>query len=278
MNIARRSRLRLLVADDSPININYMALLLEKMGHEATFCSNGLEALALLKQESFDAVFLDYHMPGLDGLSTAKTIRDAPGLPSEVKVLLLTADVAGDIRKLALEAGIDRFVSKPLTMQDLNHALIECGLLDEEVPNKGDSLAGDSTSSTLGSATKPSPPAIDVAIYYQLQPFTSRAARAHMAAMVLASDTGSLDALINDMERGNQSSIEAVAHKLKGAAMLLGLASIACTAAEIESLAGQRLLTDLPSWTATLRRLAEQSKDELMTLEVVMEDTPDSVA
>jgi CheY-like chemotaxis protein len=273
-----RLRLRLLVADDTPINIRYMALLLEKMGHEATFCSNGLEVLDLLKHQSFDAVFLDYHMPGLDGISTAKALRGVPGLSPEVKVLLLTADVAGDISRRALEAGIDRFVSKPLTMQDLNRALVDCGLLHEEVLSHSGNLAVDSTSSILGSAAKPSPPAVDVAIYYQLQPFTSRAARAHMSAMVLASDTGSLDALINEMERGNQSSIEADAHKLKGAAMLLGLASIASTAAEIESLAGQGLLKDIAQWTATLKRLGKQSKDELITLEVLMEDLPAPMA
>lgn len=273
-----RPRLRLLVADDSPINISYMTLLLEKMGHEATFCYSGREALELLQQKRFDALLLDYHMPGMDGLSTAKAFRLVPSPSSDAKVLLLTADVVGDVRQRALKAGVDRFVSKPLTMQDLNQALFDCGLLAEELLDACQNLSEGRALPLLDNAANWPPPAVDVSTYYQLQPFASRAARAQMVYMVLGFSTGLVDVLIGAMELGSQPSTEAIAHNLKGAAMLLGLAGIARAAAEIEGLAGQHLLTDLDHWKVTLRRLCEQSKDELTSLETIMEELPTPMA
>lgn len=259
------------MADDSPINISYMSLLLEKMGHEATFCGSGLEALELLQRRPFDALLLDYHMPGMDGLSTAKAARR---FSSNVKILLLTADVVGDVRQRALEAGVDRFVSKPMTMNDLNQALVDCGLLPEESLASNHIQPTHSTLPLLGNPANSPHRAVDVSIYYQLQPFASRSARAQMASLVLDLRTGLVNALIDAMEQNNQTATEAVAHNLKGAAMLLGLAGIARAAAEIEELAGIGLLRDADNWRLVLRQLREQSEDELISLESIMEEVP----
>lgn len=265
--------LRLLVADDSPLNIRYMSLLLKKMGHEATFCATGLEALDLLKHQTFDAVFLDYHMPGLDGVSTAKAIRCSQGPMSEVKLFLLTADVANDIRLRAIEAGVNRFITKPLTIEDLNQTLLDCGLVRDErsdcrvtrpLNQKPD--ARNARNALL--------PAVDLATYYQLQPFTSRAARAQMTSMVLAENTGSLDVLLKAMKEGIPAAIEVAAHNLTGASMLLGFSSIASTAAVIEGFARDLLPADVAEWVTELERFGEQTRDELITIEILMEDGP----
>jgi signal transduction histidine kinase/ActR/RegA family two-component response regulator len=124
-------KLKVLVAEDHPINLKYMSILLEKMGHEATFCENGQEALQLLTREPFDVVLLDYHMPVLDGLATTEAIRRIDGPVSEIKVILVTADVVNDTRKRALEVGVSEFTSKPLQAEDLKRALRRCGLLDD---------------------------------------------------------------------------------------------------------------------------------------------------
>lgn len=135
-------KLRVLVAEDHPINLKYMSILLDKMGHEAVFCENGHEALQLLSRETFDVVLLDYHMPVLDGLATTEAIRNGGGTQADIKVILVTADVVNDTRKRAREVGVDEFASKPLQAEDLQRAMARCGLLDPWAPSSVSGLTG----------------------------------------------------------------------------------------------------------------------------------------
>ncbi len=72
------AQLHFLVAEDHPINVQYLTHLLHSMGHLATVCDNGKEALALAQQHDFDAALLDYHMPDMDGLAVTRAIRSGP--------------------------------------------------------------------------------------------------------------------------------------------------------------------------------------------------------
>jgi signal transduction histidine kinase len=116
-------RLRLLVAEDHPVNLKYLNLLIDRMGHEAVFCENGFEALQILNRESFDVVLLDYHMPILDGIATAREIRRLPTPTGQVPIIMVTADVVNDTRELATAAGVTQFAPKPLQEADLRRAL-----------------------------------------------------------------------------------------------------------------------------------------------------------
>lgn len=269
--------LRLLVAEDHPINLKYMNLLLDKMGHDAVFCGNGLEALELLKRQRFDAVLLDYHMPELDGISAAKAIRNMVGSSATIKIMLVTADVVGEVKNRAEDAGVDCFVSKPLTLSDLNQALLTCGLLIAQ-PSDGETrLAPSQLMEVLEDLNREFPLVVDLAVYQQLVPFSSGAARAELVSMALAPVTGCLDVLIQAMTDGDPDSIALAAHNLKGTCMLLGLSSLVKAASEIESFPAQLSPADVARWKVTLRHLAERSHDEIATLEMMMEDTPQPV-
>lgn len=269
--------LRLLVAEDHPINLKYMNLLLDKMGHEAVFCGNGLEALELLKKQRFDAVLLDYHMPELDGISTAKAIRSMVGSSSTLKIMLVTADVVGEVKSRAEDAGVDCFVSKPLTLSDLNQALLTCGLLIAETPTGEKLLAPRELSEVLDDLNTQFPLVVDLAVYQQLVPFSTCESRAELVSLALAPVTGCLDVLIKAMTDGEPNSIALAAHNLKGASMLLGLSSLVNAASAIESSSAQLSLLDVARWKVTLRHLGDRSHDEIATLEMMMEGTPQPV-
>lgn len=277
IDTAAYESLRLLVAEDHPINLKYMSLLLEKMGHEAVFCASGREALDLLRRQSFDAVLLDYHMPELDGISTARAIRQIDGPSSQVKILLVTADVVNEVRQRATQAGVDRFVSKPLTLRDLNQALQSCKLLRPKgVAPLPPAPAGTPapSSSTLAHIGVHLPFVLDLSAYQQLAPFTTREVRSDMLSLILHPQSGSLDRFIDILRQGDRAAIELAAHNLKGASMLLGLAGIANAATEIERVASERGPMDVDRWTANLRQLAERTHDEICALEVLMDDGP----
>jgi CheY-like chemotaxis protein/two-component sensor histidine kinase len=115
--------LRILVAEDHPVNRKYLSILLQRLGHQATFCDNGKLALNALIQGDYELVLMDIHMPVMDGLSATRAIRALPRPQSQVPIIALTADVLQEARDQARAAGVDAFITKPVTQEDLEAAM-----------------------------------------------------------------------------------------------------------------------------------------------------------
>jgi signal transduction histidine kinase/CheY-like chemotaxis protein len=111
--------LRVLVAEDHPINRKVVGLLLQSMGHQVSFAEDGQQALTIASQSDFDLVLMDIHMPVMDGLSSARHIRALPGERGQVPIVALTADVMNDAQTQAVAAGMNAFLSKPLQKTQL---------------------------------------------------------------------------------------------------------------------------------------------------------------
>ena len=129
--------LRVLVAEDHPVNRLYMAALLARLGHHAQLVDNGLAAVTALRdqdeaqaaagptanQAPFDLVLMDVHMPVMDGVAATEAIRALPGPASQVCVVALTADVFADTRQRCLDAGVSEVITKPLNLGALHQLL-----------------------------------------------------------------------------------------------------------------------------------------------------------
>lgn len=109
---------RLLLVDDSDINLEIGTHLLSREGATVTTASNGREALAILRQDpaEFDAVLMDVQMPEMDGLEATRAMRREPEL-AELPVIALTAGALAQEKRRALEAGMNEFLTKPLEPQ-----------------------------------------------------------------------------------------------------------------------------------------------------------------
>jgi signal transduction histidine kinase len=123
--VAARPPLRLLVAEDNPVNQKLVVSLLEKWGHDVTLTEDGEQALSALHAESFDLALLDLQMPVLDGIDVARRWREheatagGPRLP----LVALTARVMPEDEELCRQAGIDAHVPKPLNSRALRETL-----------------------------------------------------------------------------------------------------------------------------------------------------------
>lgn len=244
-------KLKVLVAEDHPINLKYMNILLEKMGHQATFCENGQEALQLLVREPFDVVLLDYHMPVLDGLATTEAIRRLEGEVSEIKVILVTADVVNDTRKRALEVGVNEFTSKPLQAEDLRRALRRCGLLDDPgltVEELDTAPLRSSSPFPLSSCEMPvrlpdlshaAVGLVDTDSYREILEMMPEDSLDELLRTVFDPPEGTVHVLGQALLDGDRQSIGYNAHKLKGTAMLMGFRALVRTSAQIEHIATQ---------------------------------------
>jgi CheY-like chemotaxis protein len=115
--------LKILVAEDNPVNQRVISLLLERLGYRIEIVANGLEVLTALQRKNFDLILMDVQMPEMDGLQAAREICRLYERENRPRMVALTANaVAGD-RDDCLAAGMDGYLSKPVRSQELADAL-----------------------------------------------------------------------------------------------------------------------------------------------------------
>jgi PAS domain S-box-containing protein len=112
--------LRILLAEDNLVNQRLATLILEKQGHSVSIARNGLEALEKLVSEYFDLILMDVQMPEMDGLEATRAIRNMtdPSL-KDVPIVAMTAHAVKGDEEMCLNAGMDGYVSKPISRSQL---------------------------------------------------------------------------------------------------------------------------------------------------------------
>jgi signal transduction histidine kinase/CheY-like chemotaxis protein/CHASE2 domain-containing sensor protein len=113
----------ILLAEDNKINQKVALKLLDSLGYIADVANNGEEVLAKLAQKKYDLIFMDCHMPLLDGYATTRLIRQQEGNRRQISIVALTASAMQTDLELALAAGMDDFLSKPVKKEDLQAIL-----------------------------------------------------------------------------------------------------------------------------------------------------------
>jgi len=118
-----RKGLRLLVVEDNRVNRLMAARMLGKLGHVAETASNGQEALDSLGQRSFDAVFMDIQMAGMDGVETTNLIRKGGYGDPNIPVIAMTAHAMSGDRETFLGVGMNDYIAKPVELEEIEVAL-----------------------------------------------------------------------------------------------------------------------------------------------------------
>jgi PAS domain S-box-containing protein len=119
----RRSH-RVLVAEDSRVNLKLVTQLLEKRGHLVITAKNGREALAALNTQAVDLILMDVQMPEMDGFEATRAIRSREeGTDDHIPIIAMTAHAMKGDRERCLNAGMDAYVSKPLRASELFDAI-----------------------------------------------------------------------------------------------------------------------------------------------------------
>jgi signal transduction histidine kinase/DNA-binding NarL/FixJ family response regulator len=233
--------LRLLVADDHPVNRKYLGLVLEDMGHAVVLCEDGAQALAEIRTGVFDAALMDVHMPVMDGPAVTAAVRALEGARRSLPILLITADVMGSTRDWAARSGVTAYLQKPVQAAQLAAALqaavtrtaagAEASAADaESLPARASQRAGGLP-------------------HHRLET---------LIGMFFQDESGTISGLQAMLAAGDRQGASAMAHKLKGPAHLLGFRALAALAEEIEQ--GGR---DLPQadWAVLQARLAQTIRE-----------------
>ena len=117
--------LRILVAEDNPINQKITAKLLQRAGHSVEVANDGREALAIWREQPFDLILMDIQMPEMDGLEATRIIRSGNG-PQPV-IIAMTANVMVGDKDECLEEGMNDYLAKPVNLDQLVSMLKKWG-------------------------------------------------------------------------------------------------------------------------------------------------------
>ena len=129
---ARRQRRRVLLAEDNPVNVEVALAMLDSLGLDVVCAHNGEEALHAARAEDFDLVLMDCQMPVMDGFAATAEIRRHeqhggharhPGHAGTLPIIAITANALQGDREACLAAGMDDYLSKPFTQQQLGQTI-----------------------------------------------------------------------------------------------------------------------------------------------------------
>jgi two-component system, sensor histidine kinase and response regulator len=197
-------RLRVLVAEDNPVNRRQVAGLLTPRGHEVVAVETGQQVVAAAQDGQFDLILMDVEMPGMDGLQAAVEIRHAEaGSGRRVPIVAITSrDQAGDI-EACRAAGMDAFLVKPLEAAEL------FPLIDQLI--------------RVSPSTSPDP--IEPA--FEREEFLARlggdeALALEMVEIFAAESPRMLATLRNAIDAGDAEAVQRAAHNLKGSVSVFG--------------------------------------------------------
>ncbi len=223
--------LQVLVAEDHPVNRQYLSALLDNLGHQAHFTTNGHEALQAARQQRFDLVLMDLHMPEMDGLAATRAIRALPDrAAAAVPIVALTADAFEHTRDRCLMAGMNDFLTKPVSPQKLASSLrrlfghggrpVAEGSLPSAAPAPAPQLASGQ-------------PLIDTGAVQMALQAMPRERLAQMIDAFLGQGPQTVQRLRTAVRDAQTLELRVNAHAAKGAALNLGLAALAATASAL---------------------------------------------
>jgi len=115
---------RILIIDDNPTNLKLACSVLEMEGYSITSAVDAEDAMGLVSKHTFDLILTDIELPGMDGLTLARTLKASPAT-GKIPIIAITAfAMKGDDTK-ALEAGCDGYITKPIDTRKLGRQIAE---------------------------------------------------------------------------------------------------------------------------------------------------------
>ena len=138
-DFAVRHPLRILVAEDVSVNRKVIDLHLRRLGYRCKLVADGQQAIHAVESEPFDVILMDMQMPGIDGLTATRRIRQQPGCERHPYIIALTANVFLEHRADAAQSGMQDYIAKPLRSEALTEALrnAHAWLLENPAPPPG---------------------------------------------------------------------------------------------------------------------------------------------
>jgi PAS domain S-box-containing protein len=259
---------RVLVAEDNPINQKIALRQLAKLGYSADAVANGKEVLQALEGVPYDLILMDCQMPDMDGFEATRIIRQSEESGKRIPILAMTANAVQGDRERCLAVGMDDYISKPVRQQDL------ANLLSRWTPSIG-KPEGDSLDTET--SNHDSHPAIDIEKLEELSALQEEGEPDLLLEFIdlfLVDAHARFEQLAQAINESDAGKIGNAAHALKGMAAHFGAAPLVAICNAVETQAIAKSLSDVEALFMQLsaefqrveRALAqEKSRRELVT-------------
>ena len=238
--------MKILLAEDNPVNQRLAVLMLERLGYKTEVVGNGVEALEAVKRQFYHVVFMDLHMPEMDGLEATRWIRKKISEDKQPIIVAMTADVMVEKRKECEEAGMEAYISKPIRVEELIHSLKECYEKLKNVESRQENM---------------DPEAIE-----NLKKLLGSQANG-MVEELLVDFFEDSQVLIENMETAlkekNSELLGRSAHSLKSTSAHFGMMHISQNAKKIEISARENSFENVDKWIELIKEKRKQAEKKL---------------
>lgn len=220
---------RILVAEDNPVNQMVALKTLEKLGYRAQAVANGNEVLDALRDIHFDIILMDCQMPEMDGYEATRKIRSSQTLKAKkIPIIAMTANAVTGDKERCLSVGMDDYISKPVRVQEL------AKVLEKWVPiaKKGQMKMGDERKSAVMDV-------IDMKSIQELQALSDEGDHSMICGLIdvyLEDAPKRISAIQGHAQQTNYAMLAREAHALKSSSGNMGARTIEKLARELEHL------------------------------------------
>ncbi len=268
---------RILVAEDHPVNQKLAVRQLEKLGFGADVAANGREAVEAMQKTRYDLILMDLSMPEMDGLEATRAIRRMEGTAPVVPIVALTANALAGDRERCLAAGMNDYLSKPVTEAQLG-AMIEKWVARAGVERRGSGVdrrapggaprTEDRPSSASATADRHPETVLDPAVLSSLRDISDGRDDflAELAQLFLDDSPRRLDEIEAAVVARDGEALRSAAHALKSSAGNLGAIRLHAVASVLETAGAAGALDEAPQRFADLKRAYAHAEGALRAI------------
>jgi CheY-like chemotaxis protein len=230
---------RLLLVEDNPVNQEVAISMLQQLGHEVTVANNGKEALSAVSSEQYDLILMDCFMPVMDGFEASREIRKAGDETAAIPIIALTADVRKGTQALCENAGMNDYLSKPVSLQKLDSIItkwLSAQSLDDKERNTGLAHGCEYTETVSLQDSLP----VDLEILHNLSLIKRPGAPSllkRVISLFLESSPGYLETIYKSAHSNELATLREAAHSLKSSSANLGANTMSEICLKLENLA-----------------------------------------
>jgi PAS domain S-box-containing protein len=230
--------LSILLAEDHPVNQKLAIAILSQLGYAADIATNGLEVIDAINRRHYDTILMDIQMPKMDGVETTQYIRGYYPPDRQPRIIAVTAHALQGDKERYLSLGIDDYLSKPISLNDLANVLERWSSVDVPRVSTSSSIAETAEQPILNPDT--------IQMLRDISVGSKPPVIKELYDIFITHAMPQIEELATYTEAGDLAQVKSVAHALKGSCLNIGAARMGEVCRQIEHYAMKDTLPPIP--------------------------------
>ena len=258
----------ILIVDDTPMNLQVICGLLKHNDMMIDTAESGEECLAVFGESDYDMVFLDQRMPGMDGVATLRELKERyPEKAGKTPIICITANVLSGGRQTMLDTGFDDYLSKPVTLLDMEQMLLKYLPAEKIEKNEEDPSEGGQEETTGYEGIPQAILSLDEINVEAGLDYCGDAEDFLSALEVFAASVNKKASSVRDlMDKGDNENLSMLFHSIKSTSRAIGAEGLSGLAKSLEDGTKEKTIEDLEGEIAAFLETYEKLGEKLDSL------------